>query len=203
MASRDKNGIYLAEDTYNEMQYKLESQMKELNDKVALMKALKDDLLNKQRMFDDVSNSLTLCTGELMKAQTVISVKDKELKETKIDLKKTVRQVEEKTLVIDHQMRTEELLTSQAKELITVADTAAKDTRGLLESIERRVEVEVKVQTACEKLSLNLNGIVHNLKLDAATMAKKHQVTSFKNLDDFVRIFFLFYISHPSTAKSS
>lgn len=176
MASRDKNGIYLAEDTYNDMQYKLEAQMKELNDKVALMKALKDDLANKQRMFDDVNTNLTICTGELVKAQKVISVKDKELKDTKKSLKQTVRQVQEKSLVIHHQILTEDALTNQANKLIQVADIAAKDTKGLLESIDRRTLVENKVQTACDKLSTNLTGLVHDLKLDATTMYKKHQV---------------------------
>lgn len=176
MASRDKNGIYLAEDTYNDMQYKMESQMKELNDKVALMKALKDDLSNKQRMFEDVSNNLNICTGELVKAQQIISVKDKELKDTKRDLKQTVRQVEEKSLVIHHQKQTEELLTNQATQLIHVADIAANDAKSLLESIDRRVSVENKVQIACDNLSINLNGLVHKLKLDATSLSKNHQV---------------------------
>ena len=150
--------------------------MKELNDKVVLMKALKDDLSNKQRMFDDVSSNLTICTDELVKAQQVISGKDKELKETKRNLKQTARQVQEKSLLIHHQIKTEEALTNEANQLIQVADIAAKDTKGLLESIDRRTLVENKVQAACDKLSISLNGLILDLKLDATSLSKKHQV---------------------------
>lgn len=47
MASRDKNGVYLAEETYVDMQYQIESSNKELSEKIMAIKALKDELAKK------------------------------------------------------------------------------------------------------------------------------------------------------------
>lgn len=84
MAARDKNGIYLAEETYNDMTYKLDSQNKELNEKVLLIKALKEDLANKEKLFNEVSLHLVEKSDELIK-------KEKNLSQTKNELDKTVK----------------------------------------------------------------------------------------------------------------
>lgn len=83
MAARDKNGIYLAEETYNDMQYKLDSQNKELNEKMLLLKALKDDLASKERLFNEVSLNLVEKTEELMKKEKDLSTTQGELQITR------------------------------------------------------------------------------------------------------------------------
>lgn len=65
IASRDKNGIYLAEETYHDMTFRLESQNKDLNEKEALMKVLRDEMANKQRVFTEVSLNLAERTEQL------------------------------------------------------------------------------------------------------------------------------------------
>lgn len=70
MAARDKNGIYLAEETYNDMLYRLDNQNKELNEKIIMQKVLKDELTNKQNLFNEVSLNLVQRTEQLQSTQS-------------------------------------------------------------------------------------------------------------------------------------
>lgn len=83
MATRDKNGIYLAEETYNTMQNQLDTQNRELNEKVAMMRALKDEMASKQRLFVEVSTNLVEKTEELHKTTNNLVATQHKLGETK------------------------------------------------------------------------------------------------------------------------
>ena len=83
IAARDKNGIYLAEDTYNEMTLKMDSQNRELNEKMLLLKALKDELQNKERIFNEVSLNLVEKTEELKRAEQNLNQTQGALQQTK------------------------------------------------------------------------------------------------------------------------
>ena len=83
MAARDKNGIYLAEDTYNEMTLKMDSQNKELNEKMLLLKALKDELQNKEKIFNEVSLHLVERTEELKRTEKYLDITKGDLFQTK------------------------------------------------------------------------------------------------------------------------
>lgn len=131
MAARDKNGIYLPEDTYTDMLLKMESQTKELNDKMLLMKLLKDELQLKQNLFNEVSLNLNKKTEDLKRTEHHLNNTQVELQTTKKVLRNTKRKFEEKKVVLAKHMETEVKLTNQAKDLIMVADNASADTREL------------------------------------------------------------------------
>lgn len=65
MASRSKNGIYLAEETYAEMTCRLEAQNKELSEKQTTIKVLKDEVTKIQKVFNEVSLNLVEKETEL------------------------------------------------------------------------------------------------------------------------------------------
>lgn len=83
IAARDKNGIYLPEETYQEMTYRIETQNKEINEKMMMMKALKDELASKIRLFTEVSMNLVEKTEELNVVQVDLADTRQELGETK------------------------------------------------------------------------------------------------------------------------
>lgn len=178
MATRDKNGIYLAEDTYNDMLYKMESQAKELNDKVLYLKAIKDELAAKTKCFEDTQYHLEVVSENLAKSQDRIRITEADLVRAKKNLKHSKKKVEEKTFLLSQHMKTETLLTNQAKELIYVADTASSDTTGLHESIDRRKFVEEKVRGACEQLTGSMSDNIHHIKVDVQQLTKVHQEKS-------------------------
>lgn len=131
LATRDKNGIYLPEETYNEMVYKSESTTKELNDKVVLIKVLKEDLAKKESIFKEVSLNLIEKEEILRRTEDTLCHTKHELTTTKRFLHKTKRRYAEKKVVLDRHMKTEAALTNQAKELIEVVETVQQDTNGL------------------------------------------------------------------------
>ncbi|XP_005188525.3 kinesin-like protein Klp61F [Musca domestica] len=157
MAARDKNGVYLATETYNEMTLKMDSQTRELNEKVHLLKALKDELASKEKIFNEVSLNLIEKTAELQQKDNRLRSTKGELIETKKVLKNTKRRYKEKKVLLESHAKTEEVLKDQATQILEVADIATKDTEALHETIDRRKDVDVKIQTACERFTERMN----------------------------------------------
>lgn len=65
MACRSKNGIYLAEETYADMTYRLDAQNKELGEKISMIKALKDEMMKIQAVYNEISLNLVQKETEL------------------------------------------------------------------------------------------------------------------------------------------
>ncbi|KAH8297530.1 hypothetical protein KR054_001868, partial [Drosophila jambulina] len=151
MAARDKNGIYLAEETYGEMNLKLESQNRELNEKMLLLKALKDELQNKEKIFSEVSMSLVERTQELKRTEENLMNTKGSLLLTKKVLTKTKRRYKEKKKLVASHMKTEQVLTTQAQEILAAADLATDDTHQLHGTIERRRHVDDEIRKSCDK----------------------------------------------------
>lgn len=175
MAAREKNGIYLASDTYNDMLYKMETQTKELNEKISYMKALKDELASKSKLFDDMQYNLTVVSEHLLLTEGKMRITEAELSKTKRSLRKTQRHNEEKShLLVCHQ-KTEAALTGHANELIQVAEEASTDTKGLFESIDRRKNVEERAMSENDRLLSNLKNNIIDMKHELTTLTKNHQ----------------------------
>ncbi|KAI8039156.1 kinesin-like protein Klp61F [Drosophila gunungcola] len=173
MAARDKNGIYLAEETYGEITLKLESQNRELNEKMLLLKALKDELQNKEKIFSEVSMSLVEKTQKLKKTEGSLLL-------TKKVLTKTKRRYKEKKELVASHMKTEQVLTTQAQEILAVANLATDDTHHLHGTIERRRDVDEKIRRSCDQFkdrmqdNLEMMGGSLNLYLEQQAASKEH-----------------------------
>lgn len=175
MAAREKNGIYLASDTYNDMLYKMEIQQKELNEKITVMKTLKEDLSEKNRKFEECSKNLEVVSTHLVSEQSKTRITEAELSKTKRNLRKVERYHEEKKQILVCHQKTEETLTEHAKQLMKVADEASGDTYGLLESINRRKEVEEKAVTASDQLMKNLSNNIIEMRHEMEQLKIKHK----------------------------
>ncbi|XP_053674251.1 kinesin-like protein Klp61F [Anopheles nili] len=171
MAARDKNGIYLAEETYNEMVYKSESATKELNDKSALIKALKDDLAKKETIFKEVYSSLTEREEELRRTTEDLGHTRMELSNTKRNLSQTKRKYVEKKVILDHHRKTEQTLTGQAKELINVVEMVTEDTHGLHDTVDRRKEIDSKNKSASEQFIDRVRLQIYTIQDDVGKLA--------------------------------
>lgn len=64
-AAREKNGVYLAQETFNEMQYQIDTNNREISEKTANIRALKELMESKERLFTEVSLNLTERTKQL------------------------------------------------------------------------------------------------------------------------------------------
>uniref|UniRef100_A0A1A9W4K9 Kinesin motor domain-containing protein n=1 Tax=Glossina brevipalpis TaxID=37001 RepID=A0A1A9W4K9_9MUSC len=157
MAARDKNGIYLPDETYSEMLLKMDSQNRELNEKVLLLKAFKDEMQNKERLFAEVSLHLVEKAEKLIKVEHQLNQTKGALLQTKKILHNTERRYMEKNVILESHVKTEEVLIKQASKILEVADIATKDTHALHDTIERRKDVECKIQTVCERFTERMN----------------------------------------------
>lgn len=72
-ATREKNGVYLASETYTEMQYQIETNNREISEKTAHIRALKEDLEKRENLFAEVSSHLTARTKELKTVESVLN----------------------------------------------------------------------------------------------------------------------------------
>lgn len=75
MAARDKNGVYLAEETYNQMQYQIDSQNREITDQITKLKSQKEELARRQEQMNYISVELDKKTDELKTAEEVLNDK--------------------------------------------------------------------------------------------------------------------------------
>ena len=175
MAAREKNGIYLASDTYNDMLYKMETQTKELNEKMSYMKVLKDELANKSKIFDDMQYNLTVVSEHLLASEGKLRITESELSKSKRSLRKTQQHSEEKSHLLNCHQKTEATLTGHANELIQVAEEASTDTKGLFESIDRRKNVEERAMSENDRLLSNLKNNITDMKHELTTLTKTHQ----------------------------
>lgn len=174
MAARDKNGIYLATETYNDMTYKLDSQNKELNEKMMLLKALKDELASKEKIFNEVRVHLVEKAEELTRKEKDLCKTQGELQLTKKVLSTTMRRYKEKKVLLDCHVKTEEQLLDQASKLIEVADIATSDTFKLHNTIERRRDVDHKIQSACEQFTNRMKASFDLMAANLKTLQKDH-----------------------------
>uniref|UniRef100_A0A182X3P3 Kinesin motor domain-containing protein n=1 Tax=Anopheles quadriannulatus TaxID=34691 RepID=A0A182X3P3_ANOQN len=173
MAARDKNGIYLAEETYNEMVYKSEAATKELNDKLALIKALKEDLARKEAIFNEVACSLAEREEQLRRTADDLGQTRAELSNTKKNLSKTKRRYVEKKVILEHHLKTEQMLTGQAKELINVVESVTEDTNGLHDTVDRRRELDSRNKSATEQFVDRVRHRIGTIQDDVSKMAEE------------------------------
>lgn len=177
MASRDKNGIYLAEETYQEMTFRIDSQNKDLNEKVLLIKAMKEDMANKQRVFTEISLNLVEKATELESTQGRLADTAEQLDQTKSALRTTNRRYQEKKHLVENHLQTEQLLTGQATALLGVVDEASTDTYRLQDTIDRRRSVDAKIRSATEQHASGMDEhlLQFNTMLDQTVLKYQNQ----------------------------
>lgn len=178
MAARDKNGIFLAQESYDDMVYKIETSNKELTDKHLMIRALKDELANKTKLFNEVSYNLIERTNKLQDTENKLKDTETDLHVTKKTLSKTKRRYNEKKVILTQHMKTEKTLTKQAMDLIEQVELASADTNGLHETIERRKQVEDEIQTFCDQFTTKLQQNLSNMNSALSGFSEKYSKQS-------------------------
>ncbi|KAJ6622378.1 Kinesin-like protein Klp61F [Pseudolycoriella hygida] len=185
MASRSKNGIYLAQETYDNMTCRLEAQNQELSEKQVTIKMLKDEMAKIQTIFNEVSLNLVQKETELVATYENLQSTQAELKFTTDVLQHANKKYREKKEILANHMATEETLTSQAKEIQTVADVATADTHLLHKTIERRKAVDHKIVSVCDNLEKSMQNNVNEMNTDIQDLNKTIK-GEMQNITEFI-----------------
>ncbi|KAG4066799.1 hypothetical protein HA402_012866 [Bradysia odoriphaga] len=166
MASRSKNGIYLAEETFDEMNCRIEAQNKELSEKQMTIKVLKDEVAKVQKVFNEVSLNLVQRETELAETYDNLHSTKAELVHTSKVLRNTNRRYQEKREIVASHVHTEQVLTSQAQQLKNAADTASQDTYLLHDTIERRKQTDRNIVSVSENFEKSMNTNISDMTTD-------------------------------------
>lgn len=166
MASRSKNGIYLAEETYAEINSRLEAQNRELTDKQNMIKMLKDEVLKVQKVFTEVSLNLVQKETELTQTCEALHSTETALDHTRQVLRTTNRRYQEKRQIVANHVQTERVLTTQAEEVKMAADLASKDTYLLHDTLERRKQTDRNIVTVSEDFERTMHAKIIEMSAD-------------------------------------
>ncbi|XP_073959322.1 kinesin-like protein at 61F [Choristoneura fumiferana] len=141
-AARDKNGVYLANETFAEMTLKEEEQRKEIQELLLKKRAMEEERDRMEGVFGDLSQTLERHASELSTTKKAMETTKEQLANTKNTLKTTMQQYEEQKHLVSKHRATEEELSAQAKDIIAVADTAAGHLHCLHDSVDKRRTLE-------------------------------------------------------------
>lgn len=132
-ASRDKNGIYLSEENYAEMQNQLNFQKNNLKDYVEKIQSLEE---------------------EKEKVTKIFSSTKRRLEDTTKRLNLTKQEVQEKSILVEKHLETEdELYTSGTNLLETVSETV-DDNKYLHQSLNRKKNIQKENISICESFKI-------------------------------------------------
>lgn len=141
-ASRDKNGVYLASETYAEMTLKDEEQRKEIQELLLKKKAMEDERDRMEGVFTELNQTLETRNNELAKTVNRLNSTKANLASTSQQLNRTKIACEEQQHLVEAHSSTEVTLSAQAQQLLATADVATKHVQCLHESVDKRKTVE-------------------------------------------------------------
>ena len=157
VAAREKNGVFLNNDNYQSMLNQIEVGEEEMEEKIATMKALTDEMAKLESMFEEVSEELKEKEVELNSANEKLQETDETLEATKVDLKKTTSEKEEQTYLVERHVETESKLTEQAKRLLETVDMSSKDLKHIHDKLDRLKKVDSVNTQSKEEFSSTFN----------------------------------------------
>ncbi|KAJ8711980.1 hypothetical protein PYW08_008934 [Mythimna loreyi] len=141
-ATRDRNGVYLASETYAELTLKEEEQRKEIQELLLKKRAMEEERDRMESVFQELNQTLEVKNSELASAVTQLEGTKKELASTSHKLVRTQQACEEQQVLVSAHCSTEVALSSQARELLATADVATKHVACLHDTVDKRKTVE-------------------------------------------------------------
>ncbi|XP_046743354.1 kinesin-like protein Klp61F [Diprion similis] len=172
LATRDRNGVYLAHENFNDMRVQIDSMEKDITDKINHIKALEEQMNKKDEIFNELQTTFEARTNELCKTQTELVNTEGILKVTENELMKTTQERDETAYLVKKHAATERLLSSQARQLLGVADHAISDTHKLHDKINRKTQVEQENERLEQQFQQDITKGVREIEKDCIEYAQ-------------------------------
>ncbi|XP_049887934.1 kinesin-like protein Klp61F [Pectinophora gossypiella] len=134
-AARDKNGVYLPTETYEEMTIKHDEQRREIQELLLKKRAMEEERERMESVFRELEQQHARVETDLMATRD-------QLQHTASKLEETSQRCEEQKHLVSRHLQTEGELTAQARQLIAAADVATNDVASLHDTVDRRRTVE-------------------------------------------------------------
>ncbi|XP_011640867.1 kinesin-like protein Klp61F [Pogonomyrmex barbatus] len=173
LASRERNGVYLAQENYNEMQALIENQTKEIEEKITHIKVLKETMEAKEQIFNDLQAKHVEQTNHLHETKEQLETTSHVLKSTTVLLEMTEREKEEQCYLVEKHASTEKQLLSQAQKLLDVADAATFDVNKLQDKISLKRQLEQENEHISHQFRSNIAKQFQDVENDITVHTQK------------------------------
>ncbi|KAG8435203.1 hypothetical protein GDO86_013227 [Hymenochirus boettgeri] len=134
-SAREKNGVYLSSENYEQLQGKLVSQEELITEYTEKITAMEEEIKRVSELFTESKRELDECT-------TILQCKEKELEDTQKNLQDSKEQLAQEEFVVSQQAATEKKLHNTAIKLLSTVGETTKDVSGLHEKLDRKKAVE-------------------------------------------------------------
>ncbi|KAL0868188.1 hypothetical protein ABMA27_007732 [Loxostege sticticalis] len=141
-AARDKNGVYLASDTFAEMTLKQEEQRKEIQELLLKKRAMEEERDRVENVFREMNQKLEQADSQLNATRNQLNATKAKLADTSNVLKTSKLHYEEQRHLVSAQQQTEQKLSQQALAIVAAADTAVQHAQALHDTVDKRRNVE-------------------------------------------------------------
>ncbi|XP_076181595.1 kinesin-like protein Klp61F [Ptiloglossa arizonensis] len=166
LATRERNGVYVANDNYNEMQILISQQTKEIEEKINNIKALEKIIQDKEKIFEELKLQNIAQKKELDTVKVKLDNTTDALKSTHYQLNITTKERDEQRYLVEKHVNTEQVLLSQGQTLLNVVDIATEDFHKLHEKIARKTEAEKNFEILGEQFKTNVCKCIQGSETD-------------------------------------
>ncbi|XP_013399469.1 kinesin-like protein KIF11-B [Lingula anatina] len=173
LAARDKNGIYVDTENYNNMQ----TTMLQQKDSIAILEEKLQATIEEMEKVNELFNfnKLELEETKVNLEETSKKLEDttSTLKQTKKVLRVTTRERDENKHLVQEHVQAEKNLHSEATRLLETADQATSDVEGLHAKILRKKDVEMHNTNCQERFQIDFREKFSVLKKDSESFSHK------------------------------
>ena len=120
----------------------IEIQSQEIAEKIGTIKALKEEMDKREKVFEEVSAELNEKSAELEATSVKLADTEQNLECTRVVLEKTAAEKEEQKFLVKEHVKTETLLKEQANQLLETSEASATDLKLVHDKLERLKVVE-------------------------------------------------------------
>uniref|UniRef100_A0AAY4ER87 Kinesin motor domain-containing protein n=1 Tax=Denticeps clupeoides TaxID=299321 RepID=A0AAY4ER87_9TELE len=168
-AARDKNGVYLTSERYEDMNNKLiyhEEQILEYTGRIAAM----EEELKSVRLI-----TLHFTFTQLNQCSENLETKSQQLEEAYKDLHETKDKLSQEEFITSALENTEGVLYSTAGKLLSTAEVSTQDLSGLHDKLDRKGQVETHNSKVQQSFAESMDTICSSMQRSLLEQSTKHQ----------------------------
>ena len=175
IATRQRNGVYLTNDNYEEITVESESRRILSEEQKAKIETMEANLRNKvQELFSLINNFATL-KKDNEGVKQALDETTQVLRNTDLVLEHTKRNLADETVLRKAHQATEEELTSKGNELISTLDRTVKDVGGLHAKLKRKSDVRMLNRANWESSQGQVNSVTTLVESKVGDFQEQHR----------------------------
>ena len=172
VATRERNGIYLAPDRYSEITSLIHFQSKEIDEKLHHIKALEDTLNWKGEVFNELKSKNSDQSNELLTIKDQLEVTTDAFTTAASRLTMSEQEKEEQKYLVEKHASTESILLSEVQTVLDVANTATTDVQKLHDKIYRKAQIGQRNSCLGQQFKANIRNRIREIEADVSTHAE-------------------------------